>query len=128
MSRVLSCNAAPSEVPISEPSVITATIDLTKPVSAATWKIELLVDMTHSKRLLPITVTEAAYVPAGPSTVDLQVPFVVLEGLSRQQLLHYSLLQAILQDSSGVEVLRTGIVTEIYQAASQILRRYSDDS
>lgn len=57
-----------------------------------------------------------------------QVPFVVLEGLSRQQLLHYSLLQAILQDSSGVEVLRTGIVTEIYQAASQILRRYSDDS
>lgn len=57
-----------------------------------------------------------------------QVPFMDLEGLSKQQLLHYMLLQAILQDSSGVEVLRVGIVTEIYQADSQILRRYSDDS
>lgn len=36
-------------------------------------QIELLVDMTHSKRLLPITKTESEDVPAGPSTVDLQV-------------------------------------------------------
>lgn len=39
MSRVLSCSAAPSEVPVSDPSVITATIDLADPVPAATWKV-----------------------------------------------------------------------------------------
>ncbi len=54
-----------------------------------------------------------------------QVPSFNLGGLSRQQLQHYGLLQACLLSSDGTEVVRVGIITEVYQEDSQLLRRFS---
>ena len=49
-------------------------------------------------------------------------------GLSRQQLLHYALLQAVLMDGGGAkEVLRVGFVTEVYQADSKVMRRFREN-
>ena len=53
------------------------------------------------------------------------MPSFDIEGLSRQQLQHYGLLQAHLLSSDGTEVLRVGIMTEVYQEDSQLLRRFS---
>eukprot|EP00411_Alexandrium_monilatum_P018197 CAMPEP_0175232182 /NCGR_PEP_ID=MMETSP0093-20121207/25832_1 /TAXON_ID=311494 /ORGANISM="Alexandrium monilatum, Strain CCMP3105" /LENGTH=127 /DNA_ID=CAMNT_0016526041 /DNA_START=21 /DNA_END=401 /DNA_ORIENTATION=+ len=122
--KVLHVGVAPcGECPLGAPLSIELTFEAKHELKGASWGLQYVADIAHTRHVVPLSKTEAVDYVVGKHCAQVAAPDGIPVGsVSRGVLQNLGALEVSLTEASGTDVAAVRLITDVRHRGGEFLR------